>query len=342
TDDSSDNTPAPVTHGVPDPLDRLLASLPQELKVVNLLNFQTGAPRQILVHAKIVDIDRSALKNLGISYGSLITGLNRGNESIILQPQPILFGQSTGQVPSASGYSLFGGGLLHRMFPLAAQLNALITENKARVLSEPRLIVLDGNEGSMLVGGEIPIPVSSSHSGNGGDNIHVEFKKFGIQLTVAALLTNDHTIQMTVTPEVSDLDYVHGVAFNGLVIPGLSVRRATSTLQMADGETLVIGGLYSNTASRQTQRIPLLSQIPILGEFFKTTTTRKEESELLILIQPEIVKPTTADALPPPLGTLENLPAGKPDVGRHDFDRDFPSLPTSPKKTDQKPEGAPR
>jgi len=110
------------------------------------------------------------------------------------------------------------------------------------------------------------------------------------------------------------------------VIPSLSVRRATSTLLMADGETLVIGGLYSNTSSRQVERIPLLSQIPVLGEFFKHTVTRKEEDELLILIQPEIVTPQTLGAHPPTPGSLENLPIGRPYVRRGDFDKDFPEL----------------
>ena len=189
-------------------------------------------------------------------------------------------------------------------------------------------MVLDGSEGSILVGGEIPIPVAQSSSGTSGisASVTIEYKPYGVRLLVNAALVGDKTVQMTVTPEVSELDYGAGLQLSGFSVPALTVRRATSTLQMADDETLVIGGLYSNTVSRQVNRIPLLSQIPVLGEFFKSTTTHKEESELLILIQPEIVTSGTAGAFPPPPGSLENLPVQRPDVGRTDFDKDFPSL----------------
>ena len=190
------------------------------------------------------------------------------------------------------------------------------------------LIVLDGCEGSILVGGEIPIPVAQSSSGTLGASasVAVEYKPYGVRLLVGAALVGDKTVQMTVTPEVSELDYGAGLQLSGFSVPALTVRRATSTLQMADGETLVIGGLYRSIESRQVNKIPLLSQLPVLGEFFKNTTTRKEESELLILIQPEIVTPATAGAYPPPPGSLENPPIPRPGVGRTDFDKDFPEL----------------
>ena len=227
-----------------------------------------------------------------------------------------------------NGSGFTGGGPLTHIFPLAAQLSALIAENKARVLSEPSLMVLDGSEGSILVGGEIPIPVAQSSSGTSGvsASVSIEYKPYGVRLLVHAALVGEDRIQLTVTPEVSDLNYGASVQLGGFSVPSLTVRRATSTLQMGDGETLVIGGLYSNTTSREVSRIPLLSQIPVLGEFFKSTTTRKEENELLILIQPEIVQPDTPGAHPPTPGSLENLPVSRPDVRRGDFDKDFPEL----------------
>lgn len=309
-----------------DPLDHLIQSLPPDLKVINLLNLGSGPARQILVRAKIIDIDRIASKSLGIDWGTGGYSAARGGSSYTFQPQPILFGQTA--AVNTPNSSLLGGGSLSRISPLAAQLSALISENKARVLSEPSLIVLDGCEGSILVGGEIPIPVTQSSSGTLGASasVAIEYKPYGVRLLVGAALVGDKTVQMTVTPEVSELDYGAGLQLSGFSVPALTVRRATSTLQMADGETLVIGGLYRSTESRQVNKIPLLSQIPILGEFFKNTTTRKEESELLILIQPEIVTPATAGAYPPPPGSPENLPIPRPDVNRTDFDKDFPEL----------------
>ncbi len=310
----------------PDPVDLLVQSLPPDLKVINLLNLGGGPTRQILVRAKIIDINRSAAKNLGVQWGTGGVGSTRGGSSYTFQPQPIVFGQ----IGTASGFysNPLGGGGLNRVSPLAAQLNLLITENKARVLSEPSLMVLDGCTGSILVGGEIPIPVAQSSSGTGGvsASVAIEYKPYGVRLLVGAALVGDKTVQMTVTPEVSELDYGAGLQLSGFSVPALTVRRATSTLQMTDGETLVIGGLYRSIESRQVNRIPLLSQIPVIGEFFKNTLTRKEESELLILIQPEIVTPATVGAYPPPAGSPENLPVQRPSVGPADFDKDFPNL----------------
>ncbi len=312
----------------PDPLDRLLQSLPPDLKVVDLINLGRRPTRQILVHAKIIDIDRNATKSLGVSWGTLGGGSSRTGNVASFTPQPILFGQVGGQGVTPGGYGFFGGDALRRVFPLAAQLNALIEENKARVLSEPSLMVLDGSQGSILVGGEIPIPVAQSSNGTSGNSasVSIEYKPYGVRLLVSAALVGDGVVEMTVTPEVSELNYAATVQIGGFVVPSLTVRRATSTLHMADGETLVIGGLYSNTSIRQVERIPLLSQIPVLGEFFKNTVTRKEENELLILIQPEIVRSDTAGARPPAPGTLENLPIARPNVRRGDFDKDFPEL----------------
>lgn len=311
-----------------DPLDRLIQSLPSDLKVVDLINIGSHPTRQILVHAKIIDINRNATKDLGIRWGTLAGGASRSGNVATFTPQPILFGQVGGQSVTPGGFGFFGGDSLRRIFPLAAQLNALIEENKARVLSEPSLMVLDGSEGSILVGGEIPIPVAQSSSGTSGSSasVSIEYKPYGVRLLVRAALIGDGMVQMTVTPEVSDLNYAASVQISGFVVPSLTVRRATSTLQMADGETLVIGGLYSNTTSREVERIPLLSQIPVLGEFFKHTVTRKAENELLILIQPEIVTPQTAGAHPPRPGSQENLPIVRPNVWRGDFDKDFPEL----------------
>ncbi len=319
------------------PFDRLLESLPAELKVINLVNIASRPARQILVRAKIIDIDRVASKNLGINWGTQSLDTSRQGNVYSFQPQPILFGQ----VDSGVSSTLLGGGGLKRLYSLAGQLNLLISENKARVLSEPSLMVLDGNEGSILVGGEIPIPVAQSSNGTNGvsASVTIEYKPYGVRLLVSASIVGDSAVQMTVTPEVSELDYNNGVQISGFLVPGLSVRRATSTLQMSDGETLVIGGLYSNTTSRQVERIPLLSQIPVLGEFFKNTVTRKEENELLILIEPQIVTPDTPGTHPPPSGSLENPSIARPDVGKSDFDQDFPDLQRS--RADQEKPGPP-
>lgn len=330
TDDTSsaDDAPPPPSRrsrakgAQESPLDRMLATLPKTLTVVNLVQTGSRPVQQILVRAKVIDIDRDSVNQLGVQWGSVGLSLSDSGRQYVLQSQPILFGQA----PSSPYNNLVGGGPITRLQPLGAALNALITENKARVLSEPSLLVRDGAEGSMLVGGEIPVPVAQSSDGYGGATVSVEYKPYGVRLRVQPTVVASDTIELTATPEVSELDYGNGVSFNNLSIPALTVRRATSTLQLRDGATLVIGGLYNNSSQRQVQRIPLLSQIPILGEFFKYTSTRKQENELLILLSVEIVRPDSPDVQPPAPGSPENPGIGKPDVPRNAFDGDFPDI----------------
>ena len=201
--------------------------MPPDLKIINMLNLGSGPARQILVRAKIIDIDRSATKSLGIDWGTGSAGAARGGNTYTFNPQPILFGQ-TSQAESFSG--LFGGGRLDRISPIAAQLSALITEDKARVLSEPSLMVLDGSEGSILVGGELPIPVAQASNGTSGTSasVSIEYKPYGVRLSVGAALVGDKRVQLTVTPEVSELDYGAAIQISGFSVPALTVRRATS------------------------------------------------------------------------------------------------------------------
>ncbi|BDI32816.1 hypothetical protein CCAX7_48670 [Capsulimonas corticalis] len=324
-----------------DPLERLLASLPTELKVVNLINFQQREAQQILVRTRIIDIDRNSTKDLGLDWGAInySGGTDGGRVTFSAPTQPIVFGQADS---SNTGNLLTGGGNLKRLQPFGASLSALITENKARVLSEPSMLVLDGNEGSILVGGELPIPVIQPGSGNATT---VLYRPFGIRLNVAPTVVSEDTIQLTVTPEVSEIDNANAIISNSNRIPALSVRRETSTLQLKDGQTLVIGGLYSNEMSRVVKQIPLLSQIPILGEFFKSTSTSKKATELMVLVEAQIVKPTTKGIQPPTPGSLENLGIEKPHIRRHEFDQDFPDIqnflrpdPERPKEPDYMPD----
>lgn len=313
-----------------DPLDTLLKSLPTDIHVINLVNFQRQEQRQVEIRAKIVDIDRTATKNLGINWGSANytqtqIGTTNSTQNIVqFQQQPILFAQApaSGNITNLLG----GGGPLGRSLPWAAQLDALITENKARILSQPSLMVLDGNEGSILVGGEFPIPIEQGTVGG----ITVQFKPYGVRLTVIPVVVSDDTVQLTVTPEVSDIDFSDAVTFSGTTIPGVTIRRATSTLQMKTGQTLVIGGLYSSNDGKDVNKIPFLSQIPILGEFFKSTSTTKEERELLVMVEADIITPASLGATPPPAGSLENLSIPKPFIPRKEFDQDFPDIQNGP------------
>jgi pilus assembly protein CpaC len=303
--------------------------------VINLINFETQSPKQILVRAKVIEINRSDERQFGFDWGTAnittgtetVTNSSSGvtttstvpQDTATFTAQPILFTQPA---VSDRNNALLGGGPLSRFQPFAAQLNALIQENKARVLSEPSLLVLDGNQGNILVGGQIPIPTSQSNS----NSITVTYEPFGIRLNVTPVVVGDNTVQLTVTPEVSALDFGNAITVNGTTVPALTIRRVTTTLQMQSGQTLVIGGLYDSNYGKNVSRIPVLSEIPILGEFFKDTTNTKEETELLVLIETEIVTDTTSGIQPPPAGSNQNPGIVRPFVGNHEFQEDFPDI----------------
>lgn len=253
-------------------------------RIVATIDVNPSLSRQVLVNAQIIEVNRSKLKTLGIQWQEIF-GDNATNPLIILEnrPSPVPLGDL---------------GPFART-TLQATLKALVTENAARILSEPRLLITDGHVANILVGGELPIPVAQNVN-IGSTSISVIFKPFGIQLTVRPRITSDNRILMTLTPEVSDPDFTNAVVAAGIKIPSLIVRRATTTVYISDGQSLAIGGLLSSRNTKIINKVPLLSQIPIIGDFFKNENSRREETDLIILVTPHIVEKNEAIPLAPP------------------------------------------
>jgi pilus assembly protein CpaC len=171
-----------------------------------------------------------------------------------------------------------------------AQVEALTSQNYAQVLSEPNLLVDDGGEAEIQVGGEIPVPISQP-GGGGVSTVTVEWKPFGVLLKIQPTILEDgEKINLKLSPEVSSLDFGNAVTLGGFVIPALRKRTATTVVTMADGNTLVIGGLLQTDDVSTVRAIPLLSKIPIIGELFKRREKQRTESELIISVTPEIVR----------------------------------------------------
>ncbi|MDO8684981.1 MAG: type II and III secretion system protein, partial [Armatimonadota bacterium] len=199
--------------------------------------------------------------------------------------QPFIFGES-----ATGPFDILDAGPIRRLNPLAARLNALVTQNQAKILAEPNLLVANGNIASILVGGEIPIPVVQS-GGSGTSSVTIEWKEFGVRLAIKPIIGDQGVILLDVAPEVSNLDFGRAIKFSGFEIPALTSRKSQTTVQVRDGQSLLIGGLYNSEDRKNVKRIPLLSKIPLIGEFFKTTSTDKIRTELVILVTPEIVEP---------------------------------------------------
>lgn len=176
-------------------------------------------------------------------------------------------------------------------------INALEGSGFAYTLARPSLVALSGQSASFLAGGEIPIPVPSS----GSDTVTIEYKEFGIRLTLTPTIIGRDRIALKVAPEVSELDYENGVRIQDFIVPGLRVRRTDTSISLADGESFVISGLISSTNTSSVSKFPGLGDVPILGAFFRDSTISREEKELLMIVTPRLVQPLAANARLPSL-----------------------------------------
>jgi hypothetical protein len=220
---------------------------------------------------------------------------------------------------------------------VGVNLGMLEGSGMARVLAEPSLVTLSGQSANFLAGGEIPIPLSQ---GNG--SVSIEYKPYGVGLTVSPTVLDDQRIVLKVAPESSELDYANAVTLQSVAVPAITTRRADTTVELGDGESFVIGGLVSQATVSSVNRVPLLSQIPVLGTLFKRQEFSRKERELVIVVTPRLVRPFAQGQLqegqlpgpaamapgPPLLGQLcrpqrqQRRPAGLFGIGRgHEFCR---------------------
>jgi len=299
-----------VTGEAADQARHVAAAMAKGVTIVDYFQPGSAGARQVLVHSRVIDIDKVKSRELGIDWGPVQNLLGAGGiVQRIVGEQPFNFGEAR-----AGPYKLDQGGPLSRFDPIGFKLRALENQNAARVLSEPNLLVMEGNKGGILIGGEIPIPVAQQAGTGVGTSITVEYKPFGIRLDVQVLGINGDNITMRISPEVSSLDYTNAVTVNGFNLPALRTRRADSVVQIRNGQTLAIGGLLQNDINKQVKAIPLLSKIPILGELFKDTRFQKGESELVILVTPELPGPDNTVSTPIPNVKMERP---SPDVKAH-------------------------
>ncbi len=272
-------------------------------KAVSLLRIPA---KQVLIEVRFAEVDRSLAKSLGVDYvvqGPDYTqsGFLAGNLSPQLPATPRFSRVVNGRdlLLSSTVSHLFE---LRRGTDISVALNALEEQGLIRILAEPNLLAMSGEHASFLAGGEFPIPVVQSAATGGAANnaVTIEFKEFGIRLDFEPIVTSDEAIRMLVEPEVSVLDFgPAAVRLGGFSIPGLVTRRASTTVQMRSGESLVIGGLLSQMETRTDRRLPWLGSVPVLGKLFSSEKFKNEETELLVLVTPRLTQPTTLQAHAP-------------------------------------------
>ena len=246
-------------------------------------------PSQVQTDIRFVEVSRTKLKEATASLigvrGNFLFGSPGTLPNIDGVPQP--------RLPVNNGlfnFSWIGGKTM-------AIINALEGSGFAYTLARPSLVALSGQSASFLAGGEIPIPVPSS----GSDTVTIEYKEFGIRLTLTPTVIDRNRVTLKVAPEVSELDYANAINIGGTPVPALTVRRTDTSVSLADGESFVISGLISTTNTSQVNKFPGLGDIPVLGAFFRDAQIKREERELLMIVTPHLVQPLAADAQLPSL-----------------------------------------
>jgi len=251
-------------------------------KVIDRLAVDTIS--QIDVKVYVLEVDNTVTSQLGLRLQGAILNGNVPVGGQTFQVVPPSFTAIENPNPS----NLFGRaanvGNLGRATMLAPTLDLLLQEGHARLLSSPDLMTVPGNEASFLVGGQIPIPVS-----NGLGSVTIQYETFGVNLKVTPTLLGNGSIESKIAPEVSDLDFTDGVQLNGFVVPGLKVSKLQTDVITQSGESIVMGGLLRRVENKTVTKIPLLADIPILGQLFRSTAYQRSDSDVVFILTPTIV-----------------------------------------------------
>jgi pilus assembly protein CpaC len=194
----------------------------------------------------------------------------------------------------AGGIPVTGATTLSLGFPRAQTqifIRALQENGLLRILAEPNLVSLNGQPASFLAGGEIPIPITTD------ERIKIEYKEFGVRLNFTPAIISDGRIRLHLSPEISEPDFANSVVFSGISIPGFSTRRLDTTVELGSGQTFAVGGLLSERVRAVSRQVPGLGNIPVLGALFRSVDYQTDESELVVLVTPELVEPVSPDQI---------------------------------------------
>eukprot|EP00611_Tribonema_gayanum_P000518 TRINITY_DN1036_c1_g1_i4.p1 TRINITY_DN1036_c1_g1~~TRINITY_DN1036_c1_g1_i4.p1 ORF type:complete len:484 (-),score=134.20 TRINITY_DN1036_c1_g1_i4:3323-4774(-) len=274
-----------------------------------------GGETQVMSQVKIVEVNRTTLKQYGINLFKIgnntvggIGGPSTISGSALSASNAVGsgFASATGFLPIGDAFNIVFGNNGY-----TGILSVLERKGLARTLAEPSLTALSGQTASFLAGGEFPYPVPQG-SANGGGAITVQFREFGVRLNLTPTVLSNNRIAIKVAPEVSDLDFTNAVTIQGTTVPGIIIRRTDTTVELGDGETFVLSGLVSNNLTNNVDKVPWLGDIPVLGAFFRSTSINRTEKELIMVITPHLVRPMARGTQVPALpgASLDNYRPG--------------------------------
>ena len=271
-------------------------------KVVNLLyvDVPTAEP-QILLKTKFASIDRSAERELGLNIFSLGAANTIGSVTTGQFPGPTIALPSAGTPATATLSSLLNLFIFRPDLNLGATVQALETKGLLEVLAEPNLLTENKKQANFLAGGEYPIPVVQGAGAGGVGAVTIQYKQYGVYLTFIPTITPRNTIHLQIIASVSTLDYTNGITLSGFTVPGISERSVKDEVELAQGQSFAIGGLLDNRETETLQKIPFIGDVPILGKLFQSIQRTKSNTELLVIVTPQLAAPMPAGQPTPDL-----------------------------------------
>jgi pilus assembly protein CpaC len=302
--------------------------------VVNVLTFGPVGAEEVLLEVRFAEVDRTAVTQLGANLfmpglGNTIALSQTGQfgtlsvhntaQTTTTSPGGTTTTTTTATPPTVNISDFLNIFVARTDINLGAVIKALQQKNLLQILAEPNLIAVNGKEASFLAGGEFPFPVAQP-SGQGLSTITIQFREFGVRLKFTPVIQPNGNIHLHVIPEVSTLDFTNAVTVSGTTIPAISTRKADTEFELQDGQSFVIAGLIDNRVTNITSKVPLLGDLPILGNFFKSTSAQKSKGELMVLCTAHRVTPTAqapaGPVNPMPMLDKESFDSKKPKDGK--------------------------
>jgi pilus assembly protein CpaC len=269
-------------------------------KVANLIRVR--GVQQVQLEVKFAEVSRTGMREMSFNIfqqdrvGRFVSGMSGpGSTAGAFLSLP---GTGIAGTPAVLGpnqpntFSLFFSGL--PKFPFSAMVSLLESNGLAKMLAEPTLVAMSGQEAKFLAGGEFAVPYST-----GLGQISILWKKFGILLSFTPTVVDEQTIHLKMSTEVSDVDATRSITLGGFSVPGLNSRQSETTVRMGDGQSFAIAGLLSDRVRSQTDKVPLLGDLPVLGALFRSVNYRREESELLVVVTARLTRPLAPHEVPP-------------------------------------------
>ena len=259
------------------------AATGEDLEPVNQMT--VTLPNQVNIRVRIAEVSRNVTTKLGLRPGDDFIGFEAS--------QPALWSHAGNEVASLDLTKALDKVLGVDIGSHSILLDALAREGAAKLLAEPNLTALSGEKASFLAGGEFPVPVSQTLTGQ----VLLDYKQFGVLLNITPTVLSDQRISLKIQPEVSSLDNNSGFRFNGLTVPAISVRRTETTIELASGDSFMLGGLLMSDENNNVSKYPFLGDIPVLGALFRSTGFERKETELVIIAEAYVVQPSREEQL---------------------------------------------